>query len=166
MNKTYCLITFIFLAILFTQNAYSAEGKDNRARILKAFLQKHSSPLADSAHDFVKNADMYNLDWKLVAAISGVESTFGKFIPYNSYNGWGWGIYGNNVIRFYSWSDAIETVSRGLRQNYIDKGATNIYQIGRIYAESKAWPYKVNYFMAKIEEFKSQNEINNLSISL
>src|SRR4051812_48196694 len=59
---------------------------DNRAKALKAFLEKSNSPLADSAETFVASADKYNLDWKLVAAISGLESGFGKAIPPGSYN--------------------------------------------------------------------------------
>lgn len=176
---TFTLIVFVLLnsgRVYAAENSAlpSAELKsnlsiredDSRTKILRAFLQKYNSPLADSARNFIKNADFYNLDWRLVASISGVESTFGQFIPYNSYNGWGWGVYGNNVIYFSSWKEGIETISKGLKENYIDKGAANIYQIGRIYAESPTWAYKVNYFMEKIDEFKSQNEVNSLSLSL
>jgi len=147
--------------------ASSPKKEDNRFKILKAFLEKYNSPLAASTYDFVKNSDAYNLDWKLVAAISGVESTFGQFIPYNSFNAWGWGVYGNNVIYFLSWEEGIETVSKGLRENYLNKWkATNIYEIGRIYAESPTWAARVEYFMEKITEFENQNLAYNLPISL
>jgi len=107
------------------------------------------------------------LDWKLVAAISGVESTFGQQIPYESFNGWGWGIYGDNVIRFSSWKQGIETVSQGLRTNYIDKwGARDVYEIGALYAASPTWAQRVDYFMGKISEFKDQKLAQSLSISL
>lgn len=148
------------------QKTLGIKERDNRGKILKAFLQKYNSPLVDSANDFVKNADANNLNWKLVASISGVESTFGKFIPYNSFNAWGWGVYGNNVIYFSSWREGIETISKGLRENYIDKGAENIYQIGRIYAASPTWASRVEYFMQKMTEFEMQNLANNLPISL
>mgnify|MGYP001577679963 CR=1 FL=1 len=148
------------------QSILLAKTDDSRIKVLKAFLEKYNSPLAVSAYDFVKNSDAYNLDWRLVAAISGVESTFGKFIPYNSFNAWGWGVYGNNVIYFSSWQEGIETISKGLRENYIDKGAENIYQIGRIYAESPTWPSRVEYFIEKMSEFEMQYSVNNLSISL
>ena len=36
-----------------------------------------------------------------------------RVIPDNSYNCWGWGIYGALVTRFDSYDDAIETVGRG-----------------------------------------------------
>jgi len=145
----------------------TANNPDNRVKILKDFLQKYNSPLKDVTYDFVKNSDAYNLDWKLVAAISGVESTFGKFIPYKSFNAWGWGVYEHNVIYFSSWAEGIEKVSKGLRENYIDKwGANNVYQIGRIYAASPTWASRVEYFMQKMSEFEMQYSVNNLPISL
>lgn len=177
------LITFLLLSLFSPQtvdafqNASGSsatlnrllftKGEDPRVKILESFLEIYSSPLAPYADSFTKNADKYNLDWRLVASISGVESTFGKRIPYNSYNGWGWGIYGNNVIYFSSWEDGIETVSRGLRENYINKWRTeNVYEIGRIYAVSPRWASNVNYFMEKINKLQYQNQIENLSISL
>ena len=182
MKNLFVAISLIALIMIITQNTYAAESSagssavllnrqspekiDNRITILKEFLERYSSPLALYANDFIKYADEYDIDWKLVAAISGVESTFGQQIPYNSYNGWGWGVYGDNVIYFSSWKEGIETVSKGLRENYINKGAKDIYQIGRIYSESPNWPYKVSFFMEKIDEFKSQNLVNNLSVSL
>ena len=140
---------------------------DSRTKILREFLQQYDSPLAPFANDFVKIADKYELDWKLVAAISGLESTFGKQIPNNSFNGWGWGIYGDNTINFSSWKEGIETVSEGLRTNYINKwGARNVWEIGKLYASSPTWAQRVNYFMNKIDEFKTLKLANNLSISL
>ncbi len=144
-----------------------AKASDSRATILKNFLKQYNSPLTPFASDFVEIADKYDLDWKLVPAISGVESTFGQQIPHESFNGWGWGIYGNNVIYFSSWEKGIETVSLGLRTNYIDKwGARDVYEIGRFYAASPTWAQRVDYFMRKIDEFKDQNLAQSLSISL
>ena len=115
----------------------------------------------------MENADKYNLDWKLVAAISGVESTFGQQIPYSSYNGWGWGIYGDNLIRFSSWTECIETVSKSLREDYADKWkAEDVYQIGRLYASSPTWASRVTYFMNNIQEFALSNSKDSLSLSL
>ena len=59
-------------------------GFDTRVKVLTSYLKQYDSPLVPYAADFVETADKYNLDWRLVAAISGVESTFGKQIPYNS----------------------------------------------------------------------------------
>ncbi|MFZ5845692.1 MAG: hypothetical protein ACOY0S_04475 [Patescibacteria group bacterium] len=138
-------------ARLVTQTATA----DKRSQQLQAFLAAHNSPLTEEANHFVSEADRLNLDWKLVAAIAGVESTFGRFIPTNSFNAWGWGVFTGlqDGVHFKDWKDGITQVSEGLRHNYLDRGATTIEQIGRIYAASPAWPWKVRYFLAKIEGF-------------
>lgn len=142
-------------------------GLDSRVKILTSYLKRYDSPLVPFAADFVRNADRYNLDWKLVAAISGVESTFGKEIPADSYNAWGWGVYGDNVIRFKSWDDGITTISQGLREKYMDQlGGQDIYQIGAMYASSTAWPSHVEYYMNDIENFALKDPQDALSISL
>ncbi len=92
------------------------------------------------------------MDWKLVPAIAGVESTFGKFTP-GGYNGWGWGVYGTQALYFNSWRDGIFTVSKGLKENYINNGLTDPYSMNRIYAASPVWGSKVAYFMNDIDQF-------------
>lgn len=131
-------------------------NEDSRVAKLRKFLASHNSPLSEEAAHFVAEADRLNLDWRLVAAIAGVESTFGKFIPANSYNGWGWGVFTGQQdgIHFDSWKDGITQVSEGLRLKYIDKGATTIEAIGHIYAASGAWPWKVRFFLNQIEDFQ------------
>jgi len=142
--------------------------QDNRAEILRAYLTQYNSPLADHADTFIKEADANNLDWRMVAAISGVESGFGEAIPPYSYNAWGFGVYGANVRRFSSWDDGITVVSTALSQEYMNgRGATNIYQIGATYAASPTWASRVQGYMDAIDQF-SQNYAPKpaLSISL
>jgi hypothetical protein len=129
----------------------AVRGVDFRTQILEDYLSSHNSPLAGSASDFIYYADKYNIDWRLVAAIAGVESTFGKQIPINSYNAYGWN---NGNYSFKSWAESIEVVSKALRENYYDKGATSIDKIARRYAPpSNTWNWKVKFFMGKIDSF-------------
>lgn len=122
---------------------------DYRVINLRNFLEKYNSPLAIYAEDFVKYADKNNIDYRLVPAISGVESTFGKKIPYDSYNAYGWA---NGDYKFESWSDSIAIVSSVLKEKYIDKGAVTVQQISRIYAPpSTTWGGNVSFFMSKID---------------
>lgn len=136
-----------------TPNTPKLESRefDPRAKILSDYFASYNSPLQYQAQDFVDAADKYALDWKLVPAISGVESTFGK-AAYD-YNAWGWGIYGNQALGFKSWKDGIYTVSEGLRQNYFDRGLTNPYSINRVYAASPSWGWKVNFFINDLDQF-------------
>lgn len=183
MKKILLLITFLIIGVFasadtaFAEIASGSSAKiqprftesveDNRVVILRNFLAQYDSPLTEYADVFVETADKYQLDWKFVAAISGVESTFGKHIPYNSYNGWGWGVYGTNVHRFESWEDGIETVSKGLRENYMNKwGATDVYSVGKIYAASPAWAGNVTLYMNRIDKFVLSDTKNSLSLSI
>jgi hypothetical protein len=141
--------------------------RDPRIKILRSYLEKYDSPLAPYASEFVAQADKYNLDWKLVAAIAGTESTYGKAIPYNSYNAWGWGVYGDNVIRFSSWNEGIATISQGLRERYMDAwGGENIYEIGHVYAASPVWAQHVQFYMNQIHRHALSDTKNTLSLSL
>ena len=123
----------------------TAKPLDPRAQILKDYLDKHNSPLAAYAQDFIDAADMYDVDWRLVPAIAGTESTFGKRIPgghdplYTTYNAWGWGVYGTQALGFESWKDGIYTLNKGLREDYIARGLLTPQQMNKRYASSQAW---------------------------
>lgn len=123
--------------------------KDKRVAILKAFFRKHDSPLYDHAEYVVSISDEYGLDYRLLPAISMQESGACRVIPPGSHNCWGWGIYGNQVTRFSSYPEAIETVSRGLKKYYIDEGLTTPEQIMSKYNPSStgSWSFGVNYFL-------------------
>jgi hypothetical protein len=152
-------------AILATSTTVQAV-QDSRVKALQAYLTQKGSPLADYAGVFVAEADKNGIDWRLVAAISGVESGFGRAYPAGSYNGWGWGIYGNNSHAFTSWNDAIVTISKGLKTNYINRGATDIYSIGHIYAADPNWAYKVQRYINEIDVFQTVYQNKSLPISL
>lgn len=129
---------------------------DERVAKLRSYLTSHNSPLVDSAEVFVSEADRNNLDWKLVAAIAGTESTFGKHIPSGSHNAWGWGIPtgAQSGIGFKDWDHGIATVSEGLAKNYFGRGAKTIYDVGWIYAANgNSWGNHVTFFMNKIDSF-------------
>jgi hypothetical protein len=125
--------------------------EDNRSIKLRIFLESVDSPLAPYADVFVKQADKYGLpDWRLVPAITGVESTFGKQIPFNSFNAYGWC---NGNCSFASWEQSIEIVTKTLKEKYYDRGITTIEEIAHIYAPpSTTWNFKVNNFIDKIEK--------------
>jgi hypothetical protein len=138
---------------------------DKQAQILRSYLQKFDSPMQNHAQDFIDAANTYNLDWKMLPAIAGVESTFGKQIP-GGYNAYGWGVYGTQAIYFSSWTDGIFTVARGLREGYLNKGLTDPYDINRIYAASPTWGQRVTYFMNDIEKFAQNYVAENTTTSV
>jgi hypothetical protein len=122
---------------------------DPRIKILEDFLKKKNSPLSDKSAKFIEEADKNNLDWRLVPAITGVESSFGIHIPVGSYNAYGWA---NGGKRFKSWDESIEVVSKALNEKYFQKGASNINKIARRYSPpSTTWAGNVKSFMDKID---------------
>lgn len=133
------------------ENGYSETGV--RVANLKAFFRKHSSPLYEHAETIVKTSDKYGLDYRLIPAIAMQESTLCRAIPNNSHNCWGWGIYGNTVTRFPSYDVAIDTVARGLKKNYIDRGLITASQIMAVYTPSSngSWARAVNSVMQYLE---------------
>jgi hypothetical protein len=126
-----------------------ADSYDYRVETLRNFLNKYNSPLAPFARDLVSYADANGLDYRLVASISGVESTFGKNIPKNSFNAYGWN---NGNHSFTSWQNSIKVVSTSLNTDYINNGASSLSKIAKRYAPpSSTWGWKVKYFQGKID---------------
>ncbi|GIW60179.1 MAG: hypothetical protein KatS3mg087_1245 [Patescibacteria group bacterium] len=133
-----------------------ATVQDARVVLIRNFFARYNSPLREHAAHIVEMADKYQIDYRLIPAISMQESTGCKFIPENSYNCWGYGIYGNKVTRFSSYQEGIETVSRGLKKNYYDQGLTTPQQIMAKYtppsiALGGPWARGVYYFFNEIE---------------
>lgn len=129
---------------------------DGRAKIIEEFFKSYKSPLASYSKNFVEVADKYNLNWRLLPAIAMQESVGGKKIIKNSYNPFGYGIYDKLVTRFNSWDEAIETVGKGLKENYLNKGLKTPYQIMTKYTPSSvskgnAWAKAVSSFIAQLQ---------------
>lgn len=181
--KTIFLFTALLLAVIISPQKTFAEKNnsssaaltpqvksinkidDSRVEALQNVLNKYNSPLAPYARDYVTMADKHGVDWKLLPAISGLESSFGKHFMPNSYNVYGWG---GGHIYFDSWEDGIDTINKTLRANYMDKwGATDVWSIGPIYAESPTWAVRVNSFMEKInDEYVAISVVNSLKPNL
>ena len=139
-------------------------GTDDRAKVLQAYLEQFNSPLAEHAKTFVEQADLYQLDWRFVAAIAGRESTFGKEEP--CINAWGYGIFGNQMKCFDSYDEGIRVISKDLREKFMNQwGAQTIWQIGSMYAASPTWASGVIYFMNQIQDF-ADSQPATLPISL
>jgi hypothetical protein len=185
MGKNMKHYLFIFISILVLSGLYAKPVQaisnesdsgamladkftitDNRIDKLRNYLSAHNSPVADEAQSFIAIADKYNLDWKLIAAISGLESSFCQHIPTNSYNCWGWGIPtgAQSGIGFTSFKDGINTVSEGIRMNYLNNGYITIEQIGRIYAASPTWAIRVRSFMNEIDAWENHPSFTNLPV--
>lgn len=139
----------------FVMGVFSTDTElaDGRVANLKQFFRKYHSPLYDHAELIVKTSDEYKFDYRLLPAISMQESGACKYIPNDSYNCWGWGIYGNTVTRFESYEEGIKTVAKGLKKYYLDKGMITASQIMAKYTPSSngSWEHGVNVFLKMLE---------------
>lgn len=100
----------------------TAEVKVDREQKLYDYLRKHNSPLAGQSALIIEASDEYGIDYTLIPAIAGKESSFGKAIKQGSYNAWGimaWDEAGNRSVRiFNSWKEAINFEAKLLAENY------------------------------------------------
>ncbi len=133
----------------------SIDSTDARAKIIDDFFKRYNAPLASLGDTFVKVADKYKLDYRLLPSIAMQESNGGKKVIVDSYNPFGYGIYGKNVKRFESWEEAIERVGRGLKEDYIDHGLTTPQTIMPKYTPPSValggpWARGVSTFMEEL----------------
>lgn len=128
--------------------------KEKQIASLERFFKKYNSPLVDNAETFVDVANANGLDYKLLPAIACMESSCGKRLIPESYNPFGWGIYGNKVTYFKDYDHAIQTVGKGLKDNYVSKGFDTPEKMAPIYTppNHKKWLSGITYFMSQIDE--------------
>ena len=136
---------------------------DKRVAVLEGYLAKFSSPLVEHAGAFVQAADRHELDWRLIPAISGAESTFGKRVSFDSHNPFG---YADGYFSFESWETAIDVEAELLANKYRDGwGLKTPEEIMPIYAPpSKTWAKNVRFFMNDISRF--ERDANRLALNL
>lgn len=126
---------------------------DGRIASLEKFFSRYNSPLQPYAEKIVVISDMYGFHYGLLPAIAMVESNLCKKAPADSFNCWGWGIYGQTITRFSSYDEAIETVARGLKRDYLDKGYTSLEEIMSKYnpTNHNNWLGAVKYFLSTLD---------------
>ncbi|MFA6981613.1 MAG: hypothetical protein WC243_01135 [Patescibacteria group bacterium] len=142
--------------VIEEMSSYAIEHKQvDRVGVLRNFLAKYNSPLVGSAEAFVKAADIYNLDYRLLPAISCMESTCGRFLIPDSHNPFGWGVYGNgSYIKFDDYNEAIHGVAAGLNSLYFSKGLNTPEKIAPVYTPPNhtKWLWGVNFFINQMDE--------------
>lgn len=102
-----------------------------RVVALENYLHKKNSYLADYAQLIVDLSDQYGVDYRLLVAISGVESSYCQ-VNFRPYNCWGYG-------RF-SWSspeDGIRGYMAEMNKGYFSQGRRTVETIAQKY---NPWP--------------------------
>lgn len=134
----------------------SSVTPEARPIILRKFLESYHSPLAKYSDLILEVSGEYNLDWRLLTAIAGAESTFAQKVIEGCNNAWGWGIHSRGTLCFDSWEEGIRAVAKGLREKFLNDGLKTVDEIMARYAplsleNGGSWGYAVRYFMAQLE---------------
>lgn len=125
---------------------YTYVPDSTKVKNVRQYLEGRNSPLAQYAEVFVEAADYYGIDYRIIAAISVIESGAGKH-NFRPHNAWGWG-----RMTFSSWEEGIWTVSRGIG-GYYSRGLNTPKLISTYYCPPNAerWAQVVEYVMNQIE---------------
>lgn len=114
-----------------------------KVRKIQNFYARWNSPMAANAEYIVEVSEQFGIDYRLLPAISIVESSGGKHC-FRSYNPFGWGKSGFN-----SFDQAIYTVGSGLANGY---KTSNPYSIAPKYnpVTPDSWANKVSSLMSQM----------------
>lgn len=115
------------------------------AEQLKGFLTRRASPMSAFTSEILSASNRYGVDPRLVVAIAGVESDFGKVCK--GFNAWGWN---NGRTRWQSWAHSIDVYTRSISERY--PNWRNVAGMARNYNPNTpvAWARKVMGFMEAI----------------
>ncbi|MEK7595428.1 MAG: hypothetical protein AAB443_02470 [Patescibacteria group bacterium] len=132
-------------------------GKDSRAEIIDQYFAKYKCPLTGTGVKMVEVADKYNFEFWWLAAIAWQESTCGKQMIPDSYNAWGYGIYGDTVTKFTSWEEAMDKIGSDLSKNFFGKGLIEPCEVEKRYTPpSKGrWCKSIQYFRDAMLYYKT-----------
>lgn len=128
---------------------------DGRPVLVEKFFRFHKAPLADFSAGFIKAADQYGIDFRLLPSIAMQESNGGRKMPKGSFNPFGYGIYRDRVLKFNSFEEAIEKVAWGIKKNYLEQGLKTPEEIMTKYTppslqKGGAWALGVSAFMEQL----------------
>lgn len=149
MKKILIAIILSLVSLLNPRGALAFDH-DIRPLAMRVVLEKYHSPMVGNEIELITIAEKYGLDWTLLAAIAGTESSFGKRMPMDCLNPYGWGIYGDNKLCFKSFPEAAEAVAKGLSTRY---NTSSLESIGHTYnkVSSEGWISHTKFFMNKIK---------------
>lgn len=146
--------------LVLEQSTYNIYSKDSRANRINEVFKMYNCPLEGLGETIVSEADKNNIPWWLVAAVSFQESGCGKNTPKvaggETYNAWGWGVYGDITWSFDNWARGIETVSEYFSKKFYSQGTTDLCEIMKTYTPPSdgSWCQGVQHFADLIQSYQ------------
>lgn len=163
MKKIVIWAICLILLIISGKKTVFATEFDLRAEQMHTVFAKYNSPMIGLEEELIAIAEANGLDWTLLAAIAGTESSFGKRMPHECLNPYGWGIYGDNKLCYGSFIDAASAVATGLSTRY---NTTSLETIARTYntVSTDGWLSHTRFFINKIKT--AEVPVHSLPITL
>lgn len=114
---------------------------------IRDFLTRHKSPMAGHAEEIVLAGNRYGIDPRMIVAIAGVESQYGRRC--RGFNAWGWN---GGRQTWSSWSESIDEYSERMGSNY--PNWRNVRRVAPRYNPNtpEAWGRKVAFLMVAIQK--------------
>lgn len=133
---------------------YKIVSGEARPLIIKGYLAKYNSPLAEYSNLIFESSQENGLDYRLIVAIAQQESNLCKKSPPNCFNCWGVGIHSKGTMCFDSYPEAIKWFARYLRREYYDKGLSSPEEMMKKYCphSNGSWAFGVTQFMDEMTE--------------
>jgi hypothetical protein len=143
---TLILLTFLLLPrVAFCLPDFPAA--DHRAANLHQFFSKYKCPEPYNEDAYVQAANAYNLDYRILPAVSVQESSCGKHYPVVTNNLWGWD---SAQTGFGSIREGIDFVSEQLAGGRHYQGKSLIQKL-RAYNPNAEYAPKIMALMKEIE---------------
>ena len=137
---------------------------DPRAYVFEEYFRRNNSPMQGTGEIFVNNCIKYQMprDCITIVAIARAETDLCKYGGSDSYfNCWGFGGGGIYRMRFTSWEESIDRVSRSLAWSYGERFILDPRRMERTFCGWEpgctGWGARVLFFV---------NEIDRLGVEL
>lgn len=126
---------------------------DARPVMIDLYLERYDSPMQGYGQYIVETADKYAVDPYLFIAIMQQESNLGKKMPDSCHNGWGYGIHSRGTLCFDTWEEGIQTVMKGLKEKFLERGLQEPNEIMTLYTplSNGSWAQGVKQFMEELQ---------------
>lgn len=139
----------------------SIDSKDARATVINKVYSKYNCPMSGLGEAFVEEADENGIPFWIVPAIAFQESSCGKQTPLldgeETYNAYGWGVWGDNVVKFDDWEHGIGVLSRYINERFYEQGVTDPCEIMKIYTppSNGSWCAGIEFFKDEMVQYET-----------
>lgn len=116
---------------------------------VEAIFKRYNSPMQGYGRLLVTEAERCGGDYKIITAIAGNESRFGR-IPYKLYNPFGY----LDGVKYSGWEESIRILSCKISYQYLVPCQNNVSCVVIKYAgpndDKEQWVKNINWFMNQI----------------